>query len=187
MDSTKEKLIEEHMFLADRLAGKFRKKLPKHISYDELKSAGYMGLIAATKNYDASLPFSKYATCFIHGSIIDYVRKLNNSRRKAKLKFASMDIPDSYENTLASKIEDKRIEISYTDDFFSNIRKILSERQYEAVENYYINSFELAETGSRMKISASAVSKLLDTARLKIRKHIKENKNNRFSFAYGLI
>lgn len=187
MDSTKEKLIEEHMFLADRLAGKFRKKLPKHISYDELKSAGYMGLIAATKNYDASLPFSKYATCFIHGSIIDYVRKLNNSRRKAKLKFASMDIPDSYENTLASKIEDKRIEIPNTDDFFSNIRKILSERQYEAVENYYIKDMTLVEIGKKMNISWSRVQQLLVTSKGKIKKHIQENKNNRFSFAYGLI
>lgn len=187
MDSTKEKLILDNMYLADRFAGKFRKKLPKNISFEELQSAAYMGLVRATKNYKTDESFPKYACFHIRGEILDYVRKLDNYRRKNKIKFGSIDAENSYGQSIASNIPDNSVEIPDSDDFFLNVRKIVTERQYEAVENYYINSLGLAETASRMKISASAVSKLLDTARMKIRKHIKENKNNRFSFAYNLI
>ena len=187
MDSIKEKLIIDNMYLADRFAGKFRKKLPKSISFDELQSAAYMGLVRATKNYKSDESFPRYACFHIRGEILDYVRKLDNYRRKNKIKFGSIDVENSYGEPIAANIPDDSKQISYTDDFFLNVRKIVTERQYEAVENYYIKDMTLNDIGKKMKISASAVCKLLDTARLKIRKHIKENKNNRFSFAYNLI
>jgi len=187
MDSIKEKLVQDHLFLADRFAGKFRKKLPKHISFDEIKSAAYMGLVMATRNYGFEHPFSKYASCYIYGAIIDYVRGLDNYRRKNKIKFKSIDVEDFYGNPVAFNVKDESIVFPHTKDFFSNIQKIVSERQFEALQYYYIHNLTLVEIAEKMGIRWSRVQQLIQIAKSKIKKYIHENKNNRFSFAYNLI
>lgn len=78
-------LILKHMHLADKIAqGKKRKLFT--VSYDELQSAAYFGLVeAACKFDDKKASFSTFATYRIIGSIQDYLRSLNWGSRNFPL------------------------------------------------------------------------------------------------------
>lgn len=79
-------LILEYRRFAVNVAAKLVRSmnLPKEM-FDELESAGYMGLVEAAERYDASSghSFKKFAFYRIRGAIIDYLRDSNHLSGKA--------------------------------------------------------------------------------------------------------
>ncbi len=68
------KLIVDHLWIVDYLARKFAEG--KHLSVEDLKSVGGIGLIKAVDNFDNSMgtSFSTYATLMVQGEIRHYLR-----------------------------------------------------------------------------------------------------------------
>jgi len=72
-------LVEHYLHLVNINAGRLSKKFGKHISYEELVSAGYTGLIEAVESFDPDLhaKFETFAQYRIRGSILDWIREID--------------------------------------------------------------------------------------------------------------
>ena len=188
MQKEKENLVVEHMHLADAYAKKLHRRIPKYITLDELKSAAYEGLIHATKNYDFSRPFFRYASSFVYGSIIDYIRNVSKSRCvKNAVKFTSMDeMKNSDDTPLSSSIGFEENNFDHTSEFFSNLKNILNERELIVIQEYFVNNLFLSEIGNILNVKESRASQIFMSAKKKIRKFILSNKENKRSFAYDV-
>jgi len=185
MNEQQEKLVLDNMGFANYLAMKMSKKIPRYITLDELKSAAYEGLIAATKNYDHSTKFTTYSSYFIRGSMLDYIRYVSESRKKHKLEFVSLDSRiGSDDKTLGETICGKTNSHQFTEDFFDGLKNIVNKREMWILRTYYIEEKCLNEIAKILKIGRTGASFALVKARNKILRFIRENRNNRHTFAY---
>lgn len=72
-----EQLIDRYSPLVKRIAHHLQARLPSSVQVDDLIQAGLIGLLEASRNYDASkgASFETYAGIRIRGSMIDEVRR----------------------------------------------------------------------------------------------------------------
>lgn len=79
-------LIEEYLGLVYDVATKIARRLPVSIRFDELVSAGSIGLIKAIDGYDEKLgfSFSAYAVPRIRGAILDDLRNRDLASRSSR-------------------------------------------------------------------------------------------------------
>ncbi|MGL5741250.1 MAG: RNA polymerase sigma factor FliA [Legionella sp.] len=72
-----EKLVKNHALLVKRIAHHLLGRLPQSIQLDDLIQAGMLGLLEATRHYDASkgASFETYAGIRIRGYMLDEVRR----------------------------------------------------------------------------------------------------------------
>jgi RNA polymerase sigma factor for flagellar operon FliA len=70
-------LVERHAPLVKRIAHHLMARLPSNVQVDDLIQSGLIGLLEASRNYDASkgASFETYAGIRIRGSMIDEVRR----------------------------------------------------------------------------------------------------------------
>lgn len=70
-------LAAEHIELVQQIVTQVAMRYPRHVDRAELWSAGATGLVEASRSYRAEtgIPFNRYATIRIRGSIIDSTRK----------------------------------------------------------------------------------------------------------------
>ena len=75
--SDKNQLLEAHAPLVKKLAHQMKAKLPPSVEVDDLIQAGMIGLIEASRSYDADqgASFETYASIRIRGSMIDEIRR----------------------------------------------------------------------------------------------------------------
>jgi RNA polymerase sigma factor FliA len=72
-----DQFITDHIGLVKRIALHLAARLPSHFDTEDLMQAGMIGLIEASRNFDASrgASFSTYAGIRIRGAMLDMVRK----------------------------------------------------------------------------------------------------------------
>jgi RNA polymerase sigma factor for flagellar operon FliA len=86
----REQLVAQYAPLVKTIAGRLGIKLPKHISREDLLSAGIMGLLDAIDKYDVEkgVEFKSYAEFRIRGAMLDELRSMDwvprSVRRNAK-------------------------------------------------------------------------------------------------------
>ena len=86
----REQLVAQYAPLVKTIAGRLGIKLPKHISREDLLSAGIMGLLDAIDKYDVAkgVEFKSYAEFRIRGAMLDELRSMDwvprSVRRNAK-------------------------------------------------------------------------------------------------------
>ena len=75
----RDKCILEHLPLVHFLAKKLKQKLPSNVDYDDLVSAGVVGLLYAVDRFDKKrgVKFKTYAEFRIRGAMIDELRELD--------------------------------------------------------------------------------------------------------------
>ena len=68
--------ISEYAYLVEKLAKRIIARLPPHVELDDLKSAGFLGLIDAIDKFsdEKGTPFTVYAEIRIRGAIMDELR-----------------------------------------------------------------------------------------------------------------
>ena len=81
--SERARLILEHMPQVKLIAGRIVRQLPLSVSFDDLVSAGVVGLIAAIDGYDCTreVRLSTYAEHRIRGAILDSLRAIDCASR----------------------------------------------------------------------------------------------------------
>ena len=69
--------VEEYIYLVKRIAQHIMVRMPASVQIDDLTQAGMIGLLEASKKYDASqgASFETYAGIRIRGAMIDEMRK----------------------------------------------------------------------------------------------------------------
>lgn len=84
-------LVEQHLYLVQHLVHQLASRYPRHVDRGDLWSAGAAGLVDAAKRYepDTGVPFARYASIRIRGSIIDSTRSRDwatrSLRRRARV------------------------------------------------------------------------------------------------------
>lgn len=147
----KEELVMKYMPLVKYVVGRIAHRLPSHVSYEDLISAGIIGLIDAIKKYDPSknIEFKTYAYYRIKGAILDELRAMDwmprSMRKKAKT------IEDTYhklEKKLGRQANDEEVASELgieCDEFY----KLLEECKNmviltaEEIENYIAEDWTL--------------------------------------------
>lgn len=82
-------IITEAMPLVKSIIGKVRRPDNPLTQYEDIESAGIMGLLQALDSYqsDKNIQFNTYAYYRIKGSIIDYLRKVDEMPRVQRVTF----------------------------------------------------------------------------------------------------
>jgi RNA polymerase sigma factor for flagellar operon FliA len=86
--SARDRLLEEHLGLVHHVARQVSRTLAVRADFDELVSAGTIGLMTALEGFDASrgLAFSTFAAPRIRGAILDELRKQDHVPRSIRRK-----------------------------------------------------------------------------------------------------
>jgi len=79
-------LVEQNIALVHHVARKLQRALPADADFDDLISAGTLGLISAAESFEADrgLAFSTYAATRIHGAILDDLRRWDHAPRSVR-------------------------------------------------------------------------------------------------------
>ncbi len=86
--TARDRLLEEHLGLVHHVARQVSRTLAVRADFDELVSAGTIGLMAALEGFDASrgLAFSTFAAPRIRGAMLDELRKQDHVPRSVRRK-----------------------------------------------------------------------------------------------------
>lgn len=94
----RDELITTHLskvkYIADRMAA----KLPPSIEWDDLYSAGVIGLIDAVERFDASrgIAFTTFAEMRVRGAILDNLRSLDWASRNTRKRSREIQVAYQY-------------------------------------------------------------------------------------------
>jgi RNA polymerase sigma factor for flagellar operon FliA len=88
-----EELIRTHMPLVGHLVRDMLSRIPNHIHRDDLTSAGLHALVTAARGWDPQrgIPFHRFASTRIRGSILDELRALDWATRSVRTKARATD------------------------------------------------------------------------------------------------
>ncbi|MDX9786423.1 MAG: FliA/WhiG family RNA polymerase sigma factor [Desulfobacterales bacterium] len=92
-EKTREALIIKYAYLVKYIAGRIAIKVPSSVQYDELVSAGCMGLINAVDRFDPSrqTDIKTYAEYRIKGAILDELRRMDWYSRSMRKKVQEIE------------------------------------------------------------------------------------------------
>jgi len=88
----REKSIVEYAYLVKHIAARFAMRLPSNVFFDELVSAGSLGLIDAVDKFDPSkhVSLKTYAQYRIKGAILDELRSMDPYSRSMRKKIQNI-------------------------------------------------------------------------------------------------
>ena len=86
-------LVEANLGLVQQAAATMAGRVPRHVSWDDLVSAGMLGLTEAARAYDASrgVPFECFALARIRGALLDELRGLDWASRSVRARARAVD------------------------------------------------------------------------------------------------
>jgi RNA polymerase sigma factor FliA len=165
---TTQKLVEDYVPLAVKLAYQKKRSLPQFISIDELKSAAYLGLTEAASRYDDTkgVQFSTYAYPRIQGAILDYLRELSWGNKEDQSVVCDLE---SLEN--CSGVEPQ----SSPEQLLEEISEDLDEQAKTMMKFYFIDEFSMKEIGKKFGVSESRISQLISSYKQKIKNNWSES------------
>ena len=85
--------LEDYRPLVGHIARKVAGPLPRHVEFDELVSAGTLGLVEASQRFDASrgVKFEAFVADRVRGAIIDHLRSVDWAPRSVRAAARSLD------------------------------------------------------------------------------------------------
>ncbi|MHB8505960.1 MAG: sigma-70 family RNA polymerase sigma factor, partial [Acidimicrobiales bacterium] len=83
---TEEALVRKHLPLVHYAVAEIASRVPRHVSRDDLTSAGMAGLAQAARSYDPerAISFPRFAATRIRGSILDELRSRDWASRSVR-------------------------------------------------------------------------------------------------------
>jgi RNA polymerase sigma factor (sigma-70 family) len=161
------RLIENYLPLANKLAIEKKKSLPSWVSLDDLKSAAYFGLVDAANKFDPErfISFGTYAKWRINGEMLDFIRESCRDTERCSI---SLDEQDENGVSLASKIP-QGVPTENFNEFFEDLTKHLADLDRNILMMYYVEDMSLKEIGGKIGVSESRVSQLLKRSRENVR------------------
>jgi RNA polymerase sigma factor (sigma-70 family) len=176
-------LVESHLPLVRRIAAQLFRSAPSYISFDDLMSYGYQGLISAAARFepDRGIEFEWYAIPRVKGSMQDGFRKeaLFDGRRRPERK-APRFTQSSVVSTDGNEFD--RGELDVAMHFFqtpmveeqTDYRRLVDKlsvavdklpaRLREFTEAHYFREVPLHEIARELGVSKFAVHRLRNTA-----------------------
>lgn len=163
------KLVEDHLWLVENIAWKWRRRVPSSVEMDDLLQAGNLGLINAAQRFDATRPgasFRLFATYRVVGAIRDYLRDLDLVSKYQRGKIAAGAAEEVVEVGMESVAEMTAPTQTPEDammalDFSEQLRALvegLDGKQRTIIQQYYFADQRISAIASEMQCSESLVS-----------------------------
>jgi RNA polymerase sigma factor (sigma-70 family) len=157
--NTVHQLVEDHILFVDKIASRKKASLPKRISLEELKSAGYLGLVESANRYEpAKGSFTTFAYPRILGAIIDYLRECQSPCSKEGY-MLSLDSCEDDGCSLAETISSP--DKSQTEEIFEEITSGMDDKAQLVLRCYLIDELSMKEVGRKIGVTESRVSQLI--------------------------
>ena len=128
----RDKLLMKYLPLAKYVAGKMMATLPSSVDYDDLVSAGVIGLIGALERFDPAMgvKFETFVLPRIRGAILDELRKMDWAPRSLRAKARKLErTVAELERELGRAVSDhevaRRLRMK-SEDFVSLLREVSS-------------------------------------------------------------
>ena len=89
----RERMIIKYAYLVKQIAGRMATRIPSSVTFDELISAGCLGLIDAVDKYDVNknVSLKTYAQYRIKGAILDELRRMDWYSRSMRKKIQDIE------------------------------------------------------------------------------------------------
>lgn len=192
----REKLVEDHLDLANKAARMVYSRVKQHVQFDELVSLGTIGLAEAAQRFDPSrgVPFGAYAWYRTQGAIIDGLRRASNLPRRVWLQLVALRAAAEYlehQGEREAGAAKQGVAPASGADALAAVKQALS-----AIRTMYLTSLEglaedkgyeptadtvdVGETIDAERIGAkvrAAIAELPDRERALVTKHYFEGKN----------
>jgi RNA polymerase sigma factor for flagellar operon FliA len=86
-------LLEEHLFIVDGAAFRLKERMPHSIQVEDLRAAGFFGLLDAVEKFDPSrgVKFPTYCAKRVHGAMIDFLRDMDHVPRLMRSRVNQME------------------------------------------------------------------------------------------------
>jgi RNA polymerase sigma factor for flagellar operon FliA len=87
-----ERLVRQHLPLVSYIVSEVANRIPRHVSRDDLVSAGMAGLAQAAKSYDPErrISFQRFASARIRGALLDDLRSRDWASRSVRSRARKM-------------------------------------------------------------------------------------------------
>lgn len=158
MDTFQQKLVEQYVPLANKLAYEKKKTLPQFVDVEDLKSSAYLGLSEAASRFDPNygVAFSTFAYPRIFGAIHDYLRQQGWGKRSDPKTAISIDGEEESWGALLEAKPERNDE-----EFLEVVSADLGDQAKEVLRNYFIDEYSMREVGERFGVSESRISQLI--------------------------
>lgn len=159
--SDRSTLVLTHMNIAETLAAKKKRRVPPSVTYDDLKSAAYLGLVDAAAKYDAAYgtPFDLYARVRIAGAIKDYLRECGWGPRGNPVIMGTIDAAPNDRPSLAATLSARPAREA--GDLFVKLADRLAPAGRNALAAYYVEGLKMREVAARLGVSEGRVSQII--------------------------
>ena len=167
--AARNRVVESHLALVDKIAKRLMKRLPASFEYDDLRSQGYLGLIDAAEKFrvvqdqahDSPVPFRAYAALRIRGQIMESVRRRHwRNNTMDPINERVMEIPDA-----RSEHVDMHIKHGELARIVSDARQALDDKHAKVIEIYFDREGQLKGIGAEFGVGESRSSQLLQDAK----------------------
>ncbi len=178
----RDQLIVDHLPQVGLLAKRIYCQLPKSIDFEDVHSAGTVGLIKAADRFDGRVKFWSYAQHRVRSEILDYLRGLDhlsrNERRKVRATgvegeagLAPLSLSMEMEKgglvdivVDARPLPDSLAEDSERRHLLQAAIRRLPKREREVIKGRYFCGDTCADIGRRFGVNESRVSQIKGAA-----------------------
>lgn len=164
------KLIEDNMNIANKLAWQYYNKFNRKIDFEELQSLSFFGLTKAANTFDSNLDFA-FST-YAYKCIINEILLFYRNHKKHCATSLSMEIVDEniYLEDLIG-IDYKAEELIYSNLEIMELHKFISELPdvERKVIDYILSGKRMCEIGKLLNCSQPQVSRLYHKALHRLR------------------
>jgi RNA polymerase sigma factor for flagellar operon FliA len=185
-EADREAAIVQNMDLVHHIARRLKQRLPPCVTFDDLSSAGTIGLMQAVDRFDASrgASFKTYAQHRIRGAMLDYLRDEDPFSRETRRRIRQSDgaiaapvtiglnqLPESTLNRLARSPERPASELT-ANATAQVARRCLSARENRLITLLFDFGWLSSEVAAEFKVNESRVSQIKRTALAKLRRAV---------------
>jgi RNA polymerase sigma factor (sigma-70 family) len=182
-DAAREAAIVQNMDLVHHIARRLQQRVPPCVTFDDLSSAGTIGLMQAVDRFNAArgVSFKTYARYRIRGAMLDYLRGEDPLSRETRRRIRQSDravaspvtisldqLPESTLNRLARSPERTASELAGIATA-QVARRCLSPRENRLITLLFDFGWLSSEVAAEFKVNESRVSQIKRTALAKLR------------------
>jgi RNA polymerase sigma factor for flagellar operon FliA len=185
--------ILQDLDLVNRIARRFQRRLPPCVTFDDLASAGVVGLIQAVDRFDQTrgLKFKTYAQHRIWGAMQDFLRDedpLSRTERRRVRASAPAHSATGYGTAPATvsldQIPVRRLASPVQPAFtlhaeVREARRCLSPRENRVIELLYDSGCQNREVAVEMHVNESRISQIKTRAISKLRLQLEQGTTRR--------
>jgi RNA polymerase sigma factor for flagellar operon FliA len=176
-------IIEKSIPLVKSIVGKINRPDNALASYEDLESAGIMGLLQALDNYniDQQVQFNTFAYYRIRGNVIDYLRKIDEVPRVQRANYGkAQEIMDRLTQEFGREPKDSEVaeEMGISMDEYNKLLMTVQQRSVLSLD--YESEDEGSSSLSSMiedeEIEQPDARIIAEGMQLKLKEHIKKLK-----------